>query len=73
MDDTKRSQIIRDDGRCGPDVPLPDGSPAQCDPSGEYYCCSKWGYCGDTEEHCQCPECVNYRKVDSKGISYAHI
>ena len=62
------NQVIRSDGRCGSSVPLDDGSPAQCDPKTEYYCCSKWGYCGSTDEHCDCADCVNYRKDDASGI-----
>ena len=52
---------IRDDGRCGSEFPLEDGSPASCDPNSEYFCCSEHGYCGGTGEHCSCETCVNYR------------
>merc|ERR1712156_791041 len=55
----------RTDRRCGSDFPLPDGSgePGQCNPNSETeFCCSKWGYCGRDEEHCGCPECINYAK-----------
>lgn len=54
----------RDDGRCGAEFPLSDGSPAECDPNSEYWCCSNNGYCGGTQEHCYCDTCVNYRPVD---------
>lgn len=37
---------VRTDRRCGPEFPLPDGSPSQCDPESANFCCSKWGYCG---------------------------
>ena len=37
---------VRKDRRCGPEFPLPDGSPSQCDPDSANFCCSKWGYCG---------------------------
>ena len=70
---TKPNQIIRSDRRCGPEYPLPDGSSAQCDPVSEFYCCSKWGYCGDTDQHCECPDCINYRKVDLSGILYRNL
>jgi len=51
----------RKDRRCGPDFPLPDGSgPTECNPESENFCCSKWGYCGGDEEHCDCEECVSY-------------
>ena len=61
------NQVVRSDGRCGPTVPQSDGSPSECNPETEFFCCSKWGYCGSTDEHCDCADCVNYRK-SSKGI-----
>ena len=43
---------------------------SECDPYDHmYYCCSKWGYCGDTSEHCKCAECVDYRKKYSLNIT----
>ena len=65
-----KSNITKMWTRCGPSFQLPNGSPTQCDPFGELYCCSKWGFCGDTNEHCECPECVNYRRVNSTGMLY---
>ncbi|KAL8728313.1 MAG: hypothetical protein Q9166_005456 [cf. Caloplaca sp. 2 TL-2023] len=39
----------RPDGRCG----LDEFNKAICDPSGEYGgCCSQYGYCGKTNDHC---------------------
>ena len=45
--------------------PLPDGSPAQCDPDGDNPCCSSWdvGKCGNTTEHCSCWSCTDYRVI----------
>ena len=45
----------RSDKKCGYKSPLPDGSPAQCDPDGENPCCDdvRSGYCGNTYNHCQ--------------------
>ena len=42
--------------------PLPDGTPAQCDPDGENLCSnsSVYGKCGNTTEHCSCELCTNY-------------
>merc|ERR1711983_171266 len=52
----------RKDRRCGNEFPLPDGSgPTECNPDSEMFCCSKWGYCGGDQDHCGCPQCVNYR------------
>ena len=53
---------VRTDRRCGPEFPLLDGSPSQCDPdSAEHFCCSKWGFCGGDAEHCDCPTCFNFK------------
>ena len=53
---------MRNDGRCGSDYPLPDNSPAECDPDGRYPCCSRtrYGWCGNTADHCSCYDCVDY-------------
>ena len=58
---------IRTDRRCGQEFPLPDGSPSQCNPNTENHCCSKWGFCGPDAEHCECAECVDYKRADIKG------
>ncbi|XP_066270446.1 uncharacterized protein [Branchiostoma lanceolatum] len=50
----------RDDKRCGQGWPAEDGSPAECDPSGKYPCCSPANWCGNTANHCDCPDCVDY-------------
>ncbi|XP_077981186.1 uncharacterized protein LOC144436307 [Glandiceps talaboti] len=51
----------RDDLRCGPNYPLSDGSPAQCDPDALYPCCSPYDWCGNTAAHCDCDGCIDYR------------
>ena len=51
----------RNDRRCGPEFPLPDGKPSQCDAESANFCCSKWGFCGSDAEHCDCPTCFNYK------------
>merc|ERR1712117_540932 len=49
-----RLALWRDDGRCGPNYPLRDGKPGQCDPDAEKGpCCSADGWCGKTGN---CPE-----------------
>ena len=60
--------LIRTDERCGSEYPLSDGSPAQCDPYGNLFCCSEYGFCGFTSEHCDCSECIDYRKSYSVNI-----
>ena len=58
-------KVQRDDGRCGPSFKLPNGEPGQCDPKvlvdQKGPCCSAWGWCGPTDEHCKCDKCVDYR------------
>ncbi|XP_063687781.1 uncharacterized protein LOC134821045 [Bolinopsis microptera] len=69
--DRHKRQIIggkrkwRSDGKCGRDYRLPDNSPAQCDPDGEYPCCSDWlrGVCSNTTNHCSCTDCVDYSVI----------
>nr|XP_006818287.1 PREDICTED: low-density lipoprotein receptor-related protein 1B-like [Saccoglossus kowalevskii] len=51
----------RDDARCGPNYLLPDGSPAECDPNSEFYCCSPSDWCGNSFAHCECIGCIDYR------------
>lgn len=51
---------VRNDGRCGPEFPLEDGSPATCDPDTPDFCCSSLGWCSGMEEDCTCETCVNY-------------
>ena len=58
----EEGKLWRMDLRCGPEYPLLDGTPAQCDPDNEqgFICCSPHGWCGHTAHHCSCPLCVNY-------------
>ena len=58
----KLVDVWRLDGRCGCNFPLPDGSgPATCDFESNDPCCSEYGYCGNTDEHCSDPG-IDYRK-----------
>ncbi|XP_078614351.1 uncharacterized protein LOC144883627 [Branchiostoma floridae x Branchiostoma japonicum] len=52
----------RNDNRCGLGYPAPDGRPAECHPSHGNPCCSMVMFCGDTADHCACPNCVESRK-----------
>ena len=58
-------------GQCGDGAPLLDnGKVPQCDPDDvEYHCCSKWGYCGSSDEHCKCDGCVDYSTAQSATTS----
>ena len=59
--DTKK---WRNDRKCGSKYPMTDGTPAECDPDGEYPCCNQSGECSkDGENSCSCPLCVDYRVV----------
>jgi len=51
----------RPDARCGAKYPLPDGRPGQCDPNGKWPCCSPGGWCGDSDDHCKCKGCTDFR------------
>ena len=56
----------RDDGWCGYNNRLPDGTPAQCDPDGDKPCCGGSGSykkCGNTTEQCSCRYCSDYRTI----------
>ena len=60
-------QLWREDGRCGPDFPLADGRPAECDPDGRY-CCDQTSSCQLPPFKfmimlCECKDCVNYKVV----------
>ena len=41
---------------------MQSGLPAECNPQGGRPCCSNFGFCGITGEHCNCPTCTDHRK-----------
>ena len=54
----------RDDGKCGMKHRLLDGTPAQCDPDGDFPCCDDArgdGTCGNEHFQCYCPQCEDYK------------
>jgi hypothetical protein len=54
--------VWRDDYRCGDRFPLQEGhTPAQCNPESEDPCCSDFGWCGKTKDHCNYKTCIDYR------------
>ncbi|XP_066270827.1 uncharacterized protein [Branchiostoma lanceolatum] len=57
------SKRWRDDLRCGSEFPAPNATRGECDPDSCFPCCSQSGYCGNTPEHCDCADCVNYGKI----------
>ena len=72
-EDSNGTQKWRYDGKCSSNYPLPDGTPAECNPNGEYPCCSLLlGRCGNTTNYCDCSNCMNYTRFygeweDSNG------
>lgn len=61
--DTGTAKRWRSDRRCGKNAdPLPDGKPAECDPTGDYACCSALGWCGNSKQHCSCKGCISYKE-----------
>eukprot|EP00058_Branchiostoma_floridae_P023099 XP_002608589.1 hypothetical protein BRAFLDRAFT_98871 [Branchiostoma floridae] len=61
--DTIGPKTWRDDRRCGQGYPAEDGNPAECDHGGIHPCCSPGNWCGNTANHCDCPDCVDYRNT----------
>ena len=50
-------------GQCGVEAPKFNGSEAICDPfSVTAHCCSAFGFCGASADHCSCPMCRDYSK-----------
>ena len=58
-------KMWRDDGRCGQMFKLPDGESSICDPNSMKDkvgpCCSRRGWCGNSDRHCKCNGCVDHR------------
>ena len=68
--ESNSSQKWRNDGRCGKNYPLLDGTPSECNPDGENPCCYKSEYltksiyqCGNKYHQCLCHDCIDYRVV----------
>ena len=63
------TQKWRYDGRCGIKFPLPDGTPAECNPEGKHpYCSARDGHCTDSN-YCNDLNCVDYRIVKKMRAS----
>ncbi|XP_019635478.1 PREDICTED: zinc metalloproteinase nas-31-like [Branchiostoma belcheri] len=54
------TQKWRTDGRCGSLFPAPGATPGECNPHGQFPCCSANGYCGSGTDFCDCPGCVDF-------------
>jgi len=58
----------RGDGKCGEYNFLPaplHHEEAGCDALGSYPCCSMFGWCGFTDDFCDCPSCVDYSAIEA--------
>eukprot|EP00744_Colponema_vietnamica_P022685 GILI01032640.1.p1 GENE.GILI01032640.1~~GILI01032640.1.p1 ORF type:complete len:419 (+),score=89.82 GILI01032640.1:147-1403(+) len=56
--------LWRNDGRCGPEFPSPAGPASLCNPYSSNPCCSPSGWCGASEQHCNCPQCHKAEPLD---------
>ena len=65
------SANVRLDGKCGPNFPLLNGNPSECNTAGPGYCCSSYGNCGAGAPWCDCDGCINYR--ETKKVSNTFI
>ncbi|XP_071829570.1 uncharacterized protein [Apostichopus japonicus] len=54
-------RLYRQDNRCGAGFPAAYGDDAECNPDGHNPCCSRWKWCGNTADHCDCDGCTDYR------------
>ncbi|KAF4732790.1 hypothetical protein FOZ63_022579 [Perkinsus olseni] len=61
----------RSDFKCGAGWPSDDGTreKSECNPDGEFPCCSTSGWCGISRLHCECPGCIDYRQVHAAEVS----
>jgi len=61
-------KLFRDDSKCGKQNKV-DGGPGQCDPDGTHPCCAPSGWCGNSEGHCNCQDCVDYSPANPAAAS----
>ncbi|XP_070534535.1 uncharacterized protein [Ptychodera flava] len=64
-----RATLWRPDQRCGPRYPTISNINGECDPKGGFPCCSPFGWCGISNDHCNCFNCIDYREVYKKNDS----
>ena len=58
--------LWRNDNQCGENVLNPIGTRAECNPYSDSPCCSEFGWCGNTPNHCNCPKCVRSYKLEER-------
>eukprot|EP00743_Colponemidia_sp_Colp-15_P006389 GILK01006877.1.p1 GENE.GILK01006877.1~~GILK01006877.1.p1 ORF type:complete len:903 (-),score=184.13 GILK01006877.1:173-2881(-) len=59
----------RVDNRCG-NLPSANGPTSGCNPYQHSACCSPSGWCGDSKEHCECPQCRRFLKFENNRDEY---
>jgi hypothetical protein len=60
----------RRDGKCGPLHKNRFNQDGTCNPASQYPCCAPSGWCGDSEDHCSCVGCTDYRPVQAIAPSH---
>ena len=58
--------LWRNDNQCGENVLNPIGTRAECNPYSDSPCCSEFGWCGNTPNHCNCPKCKKSYKLEER-------
>ena len=58
--------LWRNDNQCGENVLNPIGTKAECNPYSDSPCCSEFGWCGNTQNHCNCPKCKKSYKLEER-------
>ena len=58
--------LWRNDNQCGEKVKNPIGTKAECNPYSDSPCCSEFGWCGNTQNHCKCQKCSKSLKLEDR-------
>ena len=58
--------LWRNDNQCGENVKNPIGTKAECNPYSDSPCCSEFGWCGSTSNHCNCEKCSRSLKLEER-------
>ena len=58
--------LWRNDNQCGENALNPIGTKAECNPYSDSPCCSEYGWCGNTPNHCNCPKCHKSYKLEER-------
>ena len=58
--------LWRNDNQCGENVKNPIGTRAECNPYSDSPCCSEFGWCGNTQNHCNCQKCSKSLKLEER-------